>query len=342
MSTHYGARPTMNDVAKRAGVAPKTVSRVVNGEPGVSEATLARVRAAIAELGFRRNDGARSLRSGRTASIGLLLEDIADPFSSQLNRAVEEAARSRGCLVLAGSSAEDPVRERELALTFCSRRVDGLIVVPAGDDHRYLLPELTAGLAAVFVDRPARRIEADAVLTDNVGGAREGAAHLIRHGHRRIGFLGDLPHIPTAAERLRGYREAMTGAGLPVSPEWIVMGSTGPAEVGAAVERLTSAQVGVTAVLAGNNRITVGVLRALSAQDRGRIAVVGFDDLELADLLSPGLTVVVQDPEALGRAAAELLFGRLAGDRRPPRELRFRTRLVARGSGEIRPGTACG
>lgn len=346
MTTRYGSRPTMKDVAARAGVGLKTVSRVVNSETGVTPDMAARVQAAIAELGFRRNDSARLLRKGRTASVGLLLEDISDPFSSQLSRAVEEVARAHDSLLFTGSSGEDARREQELALAFCARRVDGLVVVPAGADHRYLLPELAAGTAAVFVDRPAQLIDADAVLTDNAGGAREGVAHLVRHGHRRIAFLGDLPHIHTAAERLRGYREAMADAGLPVDEGWIAMARTDPAAVAGSLDRVLSGGSGrdgahggrepVTAVLSGNNRITVGVLRRLP-QLASRPALVGFDDLELADLLSPGLTVVAQDPAALGRAAADLLFARLAGDTAAPRRIVLPPRLVARGSGETPP-----
>jgi LacI family transcriptional regulator len=342
MTPRHSPRPTMNDVAARAGVGLKTVSRVVNGEPGVAVAMAERVRAAIAELGFRRNDSARLLRQGRTASIGLLIEDLGDPFSSQLGRAVEDVAREHGSLVFTGSSGEDPQRERDLALTFCARRVDGLVVIPSGDDHRYLLPEMDAGVAVVFVDRPAQQIDTDAVLTDNAGGARQGVAHLIRHGHRRIGYLGDLPRIHTAAERLRGYREAMAEAGLPLDETWIAMGPTDPATVTAAVQRLTSPGGGgavVTALFTGNNRITLAALRALAALEHAP-ALVGFDDLELADLLTPGLSVVAQDPFVLGRAAAELLFQRLDGDTSPPLRMEFPTRLVPRGSGERRPATA--
>jgi LacI family transcriptional regulator len=130
--TRYGNRPTMKDVAARAGVGLKTVSRVVNGEPGVTPDTERRVQEAIDALGFRRNDSARVLRKGRTASIGLVLEDLADPFYGPLSRAVEEVARAHGALLINGSSAEDPEREQELALALCARRVDGLVVIPAG------------------------------------------------------------------------------------------------------------------------------------------------------------------------------------------------------------------
>ncbi|EFL13616.1 LacI family transcriptional regulator [Streptomyces sp. C] len=332
----YGNRPTMKDVAARAGVGLKTVSRVVNGEPGVTPDTERRVQTAIEELGFRRNDSARVLRKGRTATVGLVLEDLADPFYGPLNRAVEEVARTHGALLINGSSAEDPDRERELALALCARRVDGLIVIPAGDDHRYLEPEIRAGVATVFVDRPAGGIEADVVLSDSFGGARDGVAHLIAAGHRRIGFIGDHPRIHTATERLRGYREAMAGAGLPVSRAWVSLGSTAPERVAAAAGAMLAGPEPVTAVFAGNNRVTVTVVRVLAALPRP-VALVGFDDFELADLLRPGVTVVAQDPAALGRVATDRLFQRLAGTPLPPTRIELPTRLVPRGSGEIPP-----
>ncbi|ANW22110.1 LacI family DNA-binding transcriptional regulator [Streptomyces clavuligerus] len=337
----------MKDVAARAGVGLKTVSRVVNGEPGVTADTERRVQEAIEALGFRRNDSARVLRKGRTASVGLVLEDLADPFYGPLSRAVEEVARAHGALLINGSSAEDPEREQELALALCARRVDGLIVIPAGHDHRYLEPEIRAGVATVFVDRPAGLIDADTVLSDSFGGARAGTAHLIAHGHRRIGFVGDRPRIHTAAERLRGYRAAMADAGLPVGPSWVSLGPTAPERVRDAVRAMLTGPEPVTAVLAGNNRVTVTAVRVLAgpraAAGTGRehpVALVGFDDLDLADLL--GITVVAQDARALGRTAAEQLFRRLDGAGGEPVRVTLATELIPRGSGEIPPpaGTA--
>ncbi|MEU6309555.1 LacI family DNA-binding transcriptional regulator [Streptomyces sp. NPDC047014] len=326
----------MKDVAARAGVGLKTVSRVVNGEPGVTPETEKRVQQAIEALGFRRNDSARVLRKGRTATVGLVLEDLADPFYGPLNRAVEEVARAHGALLVNGSSAEDPDRERELALALCARRVDGLIVIPAGTDHRYLEPEMRAGVATVFVDRPAGRIDADVVLSDNFGGAREGVAHLIAGGHRRIGFIGDHPRIHTATERLRGYRTAMAEAGLPVAASWTALGSTDPERVTAAARSMLEGPEPVTALFAGNNRVTVTVVRLLAARERP-VALVGFDDFELADLLRPGVTVVAQDPAALGRVATDRLFQRLTGAGLSPTRIELPTRLIPRGSGELPP-----
>lgn len=330
----YGNRPTMKDVAALAGVGLKTVSRVVNGEPGVTPDTERRVQEAIDSLGFRRNDSARVLRKGRTASVGLVLEDLADPFYGPLSRAVEEVARAHGALLINGSSAEDPDREQELALALCARRVDGLIVIPAGSDHRYLEPEIKAGVATVFVDRPAGRIDADVVLSDSFGGARAGVAHLIAHGHRRIGFIGDQPRIHTATERLRGYRAAMEDAGLAVAPSWESLGTTEPDRVREALTAMLAGPEPVTALFAGNNRVTVTAVRALAGRAHP-VALVGFDDIELADLL--GITVIAQDAAALGRTAAERLFRRLDGFEEPPARVVLDTRLIPRGSGETPP-----
>jgi LacI family transcriptional regulator len=326
----------MKDVAARAGVALKTVSRVVNDEPGVTPGTAERVRTAIEDLGFRRNDGARLLRKGHTASIGLVLEDIGDPFYSQLSRAVEDVAHHHGSLLFTGSSDEDPLRERELTLAFCARRVDGLIIIPASEDHTYLLPEIAAGVASVFVDRPAGMIDADVVLADNTGGARTGVAHLISQGHRRIGYIGDDPGIYTAALRHRGYLDALDEAGISPQPAWTVMAPPDPAGVRAALTAMLAGPAPVTAVFCGNNRVTVIVLRELAAMGV-LLPLAGFDDFELADLLTPGVTVIAQDPAKMGRIAAELLFRRLAGEGGPAQRIELETRLIPRGSGEIPP-----
>jgi len=329
-------RPTMKDVAAQAGVGLKTVSRVVNGEPGVSPGTAERVRAAIEVLGFRRNDSARVLRKGQTASIGLVLEDVGNPFYSTLARAVEDVAHGNGSLLFMGSSDEDPERERKLTLTFCARRVDGLIIVPASTDHTYLLPEIAAGIAVVFVDRPPGLIDADVVLTDNVGGARGGIRHLIGQGHTRIGYIGDAPQIYTAGHRLQGYRQAMAAAELPIEEHWVAMALAQPEVIRRALARMLDGPAPVTALLCGNNRISVTVLRELAARGAA-LAIVGFDDFELADLLTPGVTVVAQDPGEMGHIAAELLFRRLSGEQGPAQRIELPTRLVIRGSGEIPP-----
>lgn len=330
------SRPTMKDVAREAGVSLKTVSRVVNGESSVAPQTEQRVREVIEKLRFRRNDSARLLRTGQAATVGLVMEDIGDPFYSALSRGVESVARARGSLLLSGSSDADPATEHKLALTLCAGRVDGLIMVPTGDDHSYLQSEITAGVPVVFADRPPGGIDADTVLTDNAGGAREATAHLIAGGHRRIGYLGDNPAIFTARERHRGFLEAMDAAGQPVAAAWVAMGSLTMDKVRADLARMIEAPAPVTALICGNNRITVLALHALASLDVP-LAMIGFDDLELADLLR--VTVVAQDAAELGRRAAGLLFSRMDGDPAPPRRIVVPTRLVERGSGELVPRT---
>ncbi|MEV4600913.1 LacI family DNA-binding transcriptional regulator [Amycolatopsis sp. NPDC049253] len=327
----------MSDVARLAGVSIKTVSRVVNDEPAVHPDTAERVVAAIEQLGFRRNLGARNLRRGSTTgTIGLIVEDVGNPFYSELNRAVERIATSFGRHVLTGSSEENSDRERELALEFCARRVDGILVVPAGMQHGYLVPEMRAGTPVVFLDRPAGDIVADTVLVDNLGGTIDAVTHLVRHGHRRIAFLGDSPDIFTAAERLRGFREGCVRNGVSYDESLVVMRTPTPETIAHAVATLLSGPSAATAVIAGNNRVAVHLLRALAHAEH-RPAMVSFDDFELADLLDPPVTVVAHDVSALGHAAAELLFARIQGDQSAPRKVVLPVHLVARGSGEVTP-----
>ncbi len=332
-------RATRSDVARLAGVSIKTVSRVVNDEPGVHVDTAERVLAAIERLGFRRNVGALNLRRGSsTGTIGLVLEDVGNPFYSGLTRAVEEVARRAGRQVLTGSSDEDAARERELALEFCARRVDGLIVVPAGLQHGYLMPEIASGTPVVFVDRPPGDVRADTVLVDNVAGAATAVAHLAKHGHRRVAFRGDSPTIFTATERLQGFREGCAKAGIPYDERLVAMGPHTEAGVAMILRRMLGGRTPATALLTGNNRITVHVLRTI-AGSTNRPALVGFVDFELADLLNPPISVVALDPGTLGKSAAELLFARLDGDTSPPRRIVLPVQLLPRGSGEVRPSS---
>jgi LacI family transcriptional regulator len=335
-------RPTMVDVAALAGVALKTVSRVVNAEPGVSPELEARVRRAIEQLNYRRDANAATLRrlGRKTQTIGLVLEDVSNPFSSELHRAVEDAARARHVLVFAGSCDEDPDRERELIGSFHERRVDGIIVVPASHDHTYLYAERRAGTALVFVDRPASHLDADSVVSDNVGGARQGVEHLLAHGHRRIGFLGDLLSISTAEERLRGYSQALEAAGLRADESMITTELRDPDAAARAIYEMLDSGDPPTAFFTGQNLLTIGAVRALHSRGREReIALIGFDDISLADMLNPAVSVVAQNPQAIGRTAADQLFRRLDGDTASAVHKIVPVTLIPRGSGEIRPGS---
>ena len=328
----------MIDVAALAGVGLKTVSRVVNAERGVSPELEARVKQAIDQLNYRRDVNAATLRrlGRKTQTIGLVLEDVSNPFSSALHRAVEDAARERGVLVFAGSCDEDPVRERDLIGTFRERRVDGIIVVPASHDHGYLYEERRSGTALVFVDRRASHLDADSVVSDNRGGAIAAVRHLLERGHRRIGFLGDLLSISTAEERRRGYIQALESAAIAIDENLIRTGLRDPDAAARATDEMLALSEPPTALFTGQNLLTIGGVRALRDAGREReIALIGFDDLSLADMLDPAISVVAQDPQALGRSAADQLFRRLDGDTAPAVHQVVPVSLIARGSGEI-------
>jgi LacI family transcriptional regulator len=333
-------RPTMRDVAALAGVSFKTVSRVINGVSTVDPALAVRVNEAADRLGYRPNLTASNLRraDGRTATIGMLVEDAANPFSAVLMRAVENAAHQRGVLALFASLDEDADRERQLTGAFIDRRVDGLLIVPASQDHRYLMREHNAGTRMVFVDREPRQLAADAVVSDNTTGAVNAVNHLLAAGHRRIGYVGDRLSVATGQQRFDGYRHALGEAGITVD-ERIVWheASSEEAAIGATVNMLRLADP-PTALFTGQNLTTIGASRALRALGKeDLVAMVGFDDFPLADMLRPGITVIAQDVTAMGKLATEMLFRRLDGDQAPVATHVVPTSLITRGSGEIRP-----
>jgi LacI family transcriptional regulator len=331
-------RPTMKDVAALAGVSLATVSRVVNGSDDVRVDLAERVNDAVDVLGYRRDLTASILRrtDRASASLGLVIEDVANPFFSSLHRGVEDVARRRSALVLAGSSDEDPTRERELAESFAARGVDGLIMVPSPGDQSYLRREQELGMRLVFADRPPQFVDADAVLADNLAGARAAVEHLLAAGHRRIAFLGDRPTVFTAAERRAGYMSALAQAGIAPDPSLECVGLVASEPAGEAVRALLAAPRPPTALFTAQNLVTVGAVRALRALGlHHHVALVSFDDVELSDVVEPGITVVQQDPYELGRRAAELLFERLDGYDGASRRIVLGTRLVERGTGEI-------
>jgi LacI family transcriptional regulator len=273
------------------------------------------------------------LRRGQSSHLlGLVIGDVGNPFYAELARAVEEVARRHDYLLITASSDEDPARERDLLRSLCERRVSGLLVVPApATDHRFLLPEMRLGTDIVFVDRPPENLEADVVLVDNVDGARRATEHLLEHGHRRIAMVGDMDTLFTAADRHRGYLEALANAGVPRDDRLVRLGSRDAAAAEEATRQLLALPDPPTAVFAGNNLNAVGVLRALAGRDE--IAVVAFDDFEAASLLK--VTVVDQQPTDIGRQAAELLCQRLHGYSKPPERIVMPTRLIPRGTGEV-------
>ncbi|MBT2512445.1 LacI family DNA-binding transcriptional regulator [Arthrobacter sp. ISL-30] len=330
----------MRHVAALAGVGIKTVSRVMNDEPGVSEATRERVLGASRQLNYQLDMAAGSLRrAGRqTLSIGLLLPSVANPFSSEIHRALEDSLTERGIAVFAASNDDDPEREKALVAAFLGRRVDGLVLTPIAKSQAYVIPEHSRDLPLVFIDREPVGIDADAVVTDNAAGSARAAAHLLAHGHRKLAYLGDRPDIQTARERRRGFIEELGRAGVATS--------TVPVREGlhdeelarlAAIELLTSDDP-PTAIFSAQNLVTFGAMRALRELGANhRVALVGFDDFTLADMMEPGITVIAQHPERIGKLAAERLLARIDGDDAAPQTYVVPSELIQRGSGELPP-----
>jgi LacI family transcriptional regulator len=321
----------MRDVAARAGVSAMTVSRVFKDE-NVSAETRERVLAAVRELGYRRNEVARNLRLGRPSGmIGLVVTNLGNPFYSQLALGAEQVAEEHGLRLVLGNTAGQVQREHELVDDLVSRRVDGMIVVPAGTRHQHLAPAVLGGVPIVLAASPPAGIDVDSVLVDDFGGARAATARLLTDGHRAIGFLGNPPALYTGAERFRGYWAAYEEAGLTPREEWI---RRGPDDIlpaaEAAVEVLGSPEP-PTALFCANNRITLGAYRAIRSFGADT-ALAGFDDFELADLLDRPITVVSYDAHEVGRRAARMLLDRIErGSEEPARRTVVPTAVVRHG-----------
>jgi LacI family transcriptional regulator len=287
-----------------------TVSRALRDDPTVLPETRARVLAAAQDLGYRRNELARTLRvGGSSGMVGLLVTNLANPFYAQLALGVETVSGARGFKVVLSNTGDDVDRERELVNDLATRRVDGMVVVPAGDDQRHLDPTRVGGVPVVLVARPPRGIDVDCVLLDDFGGTYRATTRLLLEGHERIGFLGP-PAAWTSAERLRGFHAAIADAGMSrdVSLERCHQREVPEAE--AAMRELLSLPEAPTAFFCANSRNTIGAYRALRAAGLRR-ALSGFDDFELADVLDLPVRVVAYDTAAIGHQAAELLLQRI-------------------------------
>jgi LacI family transcriptional regulator len=325
-------RPTMHDVARLAQVSPATVSRVVNNERYIKAETRSRVEKAIAELGFQRNEIARTLRPGQTTeTVALVIEDVANPFWSAVTRGAEEIARKHQHMLVVGATSHSYDKEQILLRDLVRRRVDGLLVVPTPHAHHALHAELAQWAPMVFIDRMPGRVPADSVVLDNQGGARDAVQHLLTAGHRRIAYVGGDPHVGTGKLRLTGYRNALRQAGIEYDPALVRMGNHTVEAARAAADDVLAAPVAADAIFADNNRMCVGVLHAVHRHG-GTVGLAAFDDLELADLLPRPIALITYDAVALGSQAAELLFARITGDTSPARRVIHKTQLVIRGA----------
>ena len=327
-------RPTMVDVAREAGVALRTVSRVVNNDPTVGPEYVARVEAAIAALNFRPDERARQLRTGVTGTIGAAVRRIAEVNPALA--AIERTARTSGLTLLAASTDFDETRERDILVSMCRQRLAGIIVEPFGENHAYLEPELDAGIPFVAMDRPMSGVSVDCVMSDNASGIGTAFHHLSRHGHRRIAYIGDSEQVFSGRERAAAFRAALGAHGQPLDG-LVHPGEITPERVAVALDTaLRGTDDPATALVTGNMDTTLTVLRVLGPQAASRLAIVGFDEVPHADLLQPALTVVAQETTTIGQTAVELLGARIADPARPVQTVIVPVTLKVRGSGEIR------
>jgi len=327
------ARPTIRDVAAAAGVSVGTASRVLNGHRNVSPGKVDRVRLAVSQLGFQLNAHARSLRSTRSSTIGVLVSDIRNPFFAEIARAAEIVALANGYLTLLANADESAEQQDIYLRGMISHRIDGLLVAPQGDGTGSLQEVIASGLPVVFVDRTIDGLDIPSVTSDSRPGLRDALVHLRSLGHARIGFLAGPQSTSTGRERLEVFLNEARAAGIPQPPELIAQGDfqSRSGEVGAHL--LMSLGHPPTALIAADSLMGVGALVAL--RERGLqvgrdVSVIAFDDLPYASLLDPGLTVVDQDVEAMGRLAGERLIALIQGE--PAASVVLPTRLVVRGS----------
>ncbi len=327
----------MRDVAAVAGVSLSTVSRVVNGSGAVAPEALRRVQDATALLGYRPDRRASALRrsDGRSGLIGLVVDDVANPFFSQLHRGVDEVLTAHGSVALVAGSGRDPRREDEILSAFSSHGVDGLIVAPAGPETGALERERRAGVPVVVVDRAPRDSTFDSVMADNAAGVTAAVEALTAAGHRRIAFLGGRRGITSTEQRLEGFRTALVAPGG--YDDALVLTEVEEEGLPHRLDAMLAGQRAPSAIVSTQNVITEWTLRHLHARNlQHRVGVVGFDDVPLAELLDPPLSTVIADPAEIGREAARILLDRL--DESGPQELQARvvaTRLVLRGSERV-------
>jgi LacI family transcriptional regulator len=310
--------PTIRDVAKLAGVAPITVSRVVNNTGYISEPTRKRVKAAIKRLGYVPNSLARSLRSRRTGMLALIVTDITNPFFTLIARGVEDTASDAGFCVIFCNTDESEVTEQEYVNLMLQKQVDGILLVPARSTASSLKLIQAQGTPLVVIDRRVPGVNVDTVRCDSEDGAYRLVQLLVKLGHRRIAALSGPQGVSTADDRVAGYERALAEAGPTPPPPLVYCGSYTYASGFELAKQMLAAQPQPTAIFAANNFIAMGAFKAL--QEAGvrvpeDIALVSFDDLPPAMVTSPFLTVVAQPAYEMGRVATNRLLAQLAGSK---------------------------
>ena len=308
---------TILDVAKRAGVAPITVSRVINNSGYISQKTRYRVEQAISELGYVPNALARGLRSKRTNTLALVMTDITNPFFTNIARGVEDTASESGFSVIFCNTDESETEEFKYAKILAQKKVDGILLVPACSQSRTVEFLKSIDIPVVLLDRRIPDVQIDTVRCDSIAGAYELVQLLIGLGHKHITVISGQRGVSTAEDRVVGYHQAMTEAGLEEN-EQVYFGSFTQASGYEFTKQALALNTPPTAFLGANNFITIGVMKALRDQKLRvpeDVTLVGFDDLPLSLFIDePFLTVAVQPAYEMGKKATELLLNRLLGE----------------------------
>ncbi len=329
-------RITVMELAAEAGVSRATVSLVLRQSPRVKEETGLRVRAAIKKLGYVYNRNAANLRRSSSQMVAMVINDLTNPFYTELAVSIQAALEERGFVTLMSNTAEELPRQQRVVDAMREHGVAGLIIAPANGTKPGLVEELeAAGVPLVLVMRRVPGCNTSLVAPDNALGARMATEHLIEQGHRRIAFLGGLPDMVVRRDREAGYRRALSGAGMVIDEELIVDAEiTRRGGVGA-LSKVIALDEPATAVLCFNDIVAFGALAALNVRGiapGGDCAVIGFDDVQEAAHTIPALTTVSVQPKDLGRAAAEALLRRVADPLSRPEQEIFAPRLVIRGT----------
>ena len=329
---------TLLDVARQAGVSLKTASRALNDSPELRPATAARVREAMAQLGYQPNELARGLKSRRSATIAMIAPNLADPFTAAAVQAVQDVARAHGYVVILASSGGDAALEASELQIMARRQIDGVVLIAASSGKNNLKPLLAKDVPIVVFDEPVRGEDVDTITVTNRKAARSATEHLVEHGHRRILAVGARPYLFTCAERVAGYRSAIKAAGIEPIELLVQHENDLTPEV---LSRFVSGPDRVDAIFTLNWVCTMRVLRGLNVLRKRLLkdfAFISFDDFELAEMIPPGLTVVRQPTRELGRQAAAILFERIKKEQKePPRKIVLPTEFIIRGSCGCKP-----
>jgi DNA-binding LacI/PurR family transcriptional regulator len=307
---------SIKDIARAADVSHSTVSRALRNSPLVSAETADRIRRIAVESNFRLSAVGRSLATGRTYSIGVVVSSIADPFVAEVVSGIEETANARGYSVMLATSRADPDLEMKVVQTFEERRVDGLLLTASrvGAAYTGLLAELK--IPIVVINNQQAGDAAYSVVVDNVGASRAAVRFLVQLGHRKIGYVGDRFGFQSDAARLDGYRQALAGLDLPARPDHVVAGDSNPEGGMHAMDQLLARSDPPTAVFCYNDMTAIGALTSIARHNLRvpeDISVVGFDDILVASYTQPPLTTVRQPKRLMGQVATEILLNLLSG-----------------------------